>query len=308
MVGWLLGVGLVLLPVVTGVLGVPASADCAPGDPSCLPAPSLPPPPSAPAGNDVAAAAQLLALINADRAAASLPLLSPRDDVTAIAVEWSTTMAAAQDIAHNDAYFTADTRRRLGARTLGENVAMNRSTYDAHQRLMASPGHHANLVNPKFTVVGLAVVRDGGGIGYITEDFVEPAPAGSSSAPPPSSGGGDSGASPPTANHPATVALPASSAAALASAAVATPDRTTAASPSPASTTAADSLPTDPATTGADAGTSDAAHPNELARGLGPSGPTDTADTHVPLWLALLAAAAVALTAARLRSGRRSAR
>jgi uncharacterized protein YkwD len=143
-----------------------ASAAC---DPAC-------PPPAAAGDQDTLAAAQLLAFANADRTAAGLRPLTARDDVAAIAFEQSKKMAAAGDIWHNDAYFTADTRNRLDAKTLGENVAMNRSMDDAHSRLMASPGHRANLMDPRFSVVGIGVVRDAAGIGYITEDFVEPRP------------------------------------------------------------------------------------------------------------------------------------
>lgn len=127
--------------------------------------------------DDPVGAAQLLVLANAERAAAGLPPLEARLDVTELAAEHSRRMAEAGDISHNDAYFTSAVRQRLGARSLGENVAMNKSADDAHRRLMLSPGHRANLMNPKFTVVGMAVVRGADGMGFITQDFVEPAGA-----------------------------------------------------------------------------------------------------------------------------------
>jgi uncharacterized protein YkwD len=163
--------------------------------------------------DDALGAGQLLALANADRVSAGLAPLVARADVTAIALDWSRGMAAVGDIAHNDAYFTADMHRRLDAKTLGENVAMNRSMDDAHRRLMASPGHRANLLNPAYTVVGIAVVRDAGGIGYVTEDFVEPrsgsavalvAPPSAAAAPLP-----DSPPAPAPASAPAAAPAPA---------------------------------------------------------------------------------------------------
>jgi hypothetical protein len=124
--------------------------------------------------DDPVGVAQLLVLANVERAAAGLPPLALRDDVTAIAAEQSRRMAQAGDISHNDAYFTAEVRQRLAAKTLGENVAMNPSIDDAHRRLMNSPGHRANLMNAKFTVVGMGVARTVDGMAYVTQDFVEP--------------------------------------------------------------------------------------------------------------------------------------
>jgi hypothetical protein len=136
-----------------------------------------------PTVDDPLGAAQLVMLANEDRAAAGVPPLQVRSDVTSLAFEHSRRMAEAGDISHNDAYFSAATKARLDARSLGENVAMNRSMDDAHRRLMASPGHRANLLNPKFTVVGVAVVRAVDGIGYVTQAFLEPRVATASPGP-----------------------------------------------------------------------------------------------------------------------------
>ena len=137
---------------------------------------------AAPTLDDPLGAAQLLTLANVDRAAAGLPLLVPRDDLTTIALEHSRRMALADDIWHNDAYFSSSVKAQVGAKSLGENVAMNRSMDDAHRRLLASPGPRDNLLNPKFTVVGFAVVRAADGIGYVTQAFIEPL---AGTAPPP---------------------------------------------------------------------------------------------------------------------------
>ena len=131
----------------------------------------------APVVEDGAGATQLLVLANLERAGAGLPALQVNATAAELAVGHSRRMAAAGDIFHNDAYFTAEVRQRLGARSLGENVAMNLSVDDAHRRLMLSPGHRANLMNPKFTEVGMAVVRSVDGMGFITQDFLEPVAA-----------------------------------------------------------------------------------------------------------------------------------
>ena len=131
--------------------------------------------------DDPMGAARLVVLANEDRSAAGLAPLELRYDVFEIADAHSRRMAVAGDLFHNDGYFTAEVRQRLSARSLGENVALNRSVDDAHARLMQSPGHRANLLSPKFAVVGMAVVRTADGMAYITQNFVEPlaAPAAS---------------------------------------------------------------------------------------------------------------------------------
>lgn len=59
---------------------------------------------------------------------------------------------------------------------LGENLAGNSDLADAHRMLMNSPTHRANILDPSFQRIGLAVVR-GGPYGYmIVEEFIVPAP------------------------------------------------------------------------------------------------------------------------------------
>lgn len=147
----------VLMMVMVGLMAQPAAAESA--------------------GNDTNAAARLLELANRDRAQAGLAPLAARGDVISVAASWSASMADTQVLAHNDAYFSADSKRRLGAKSLGENVARNGSVDDAHARLMASPGHRANLMSGTFSVVGMAVYRDGTGTYWVTQSFLQPAAA-----------------------------------------------------------------------------------------------------------------------------------
>lgn len=139
-----------------------------PADPAPAPAPA-----PAPGSTDDAGADRLLELVNEERRRAGVPPLTRRADVDRIAVEHSRRMAAADRIWHNDAYFTSETRTRLGARALGENVALNASVEDAHRRLMASPGHRRNILSATFSVVGIGVVR-GESSWFLTQNFVEP--------------------------------------------------------------------------------------------------------------------------------------
>lgn len=132
---------------------------------------------------DSAGAARLVELANAERRAAGVGELVVRADVASIALDHSRAMAADGNLRHNDAYFAPAMRQQLKAKMLGENVAMNPSVDDAHRRLMNSAGHRANLLDGRFSVVGMAVVRDANGQLWITQDFVQPAAAAATAAP-----------------------------------------------------------------------------------------------------------------------------
>lgn len=135
--------------------------------------PAAPAPAPAPATFDPAAAAQrILDLSNVERAAVGLGPLVMRDDVVAIARDHSAAMAAAQTIWHNEQYLTTEVRTALGAGMLGENVGMGGSVDSIHAGFMESPGHKANVLEPRFNVVGMAVVKAGSTL-FITQDFVE---------------------------------------------------------------------------------------------------------------------------------------
>lgn len=125
-------------------------------------------------GHQPGAVSRLLTLMNNERRSRNLPLFAQRGDVTATSAGHSEAMAAAGTIWHNDAYFTAANKKRLDAVLLGENVARNPDIDDAHRRLMNSPGHRANLLDSRFTVVGLAVYRSSTGSLYVTQNFLQP--------------------------------------------------------------------------------------------------------------------------------------
>jgi uncharacterized protein YkwD len=130
---------------------------------------------------DAAGTARLYALVNAHRSAKGLRTLSVHPRLAAIAKDWSMSMARTGDFAHNDALFTKASHQSLGMATLGENVAFNHSVEAAHLALLNSPHHLYNIELPAFAVAGFAVVIDGTGRNWVTEDFGSapraPAPA-----------------------------------------------------------------------------------------------------------------------------------
>lgn len=159
------------------------------------------------------AARRLLELANDDRRRAGLGPLRPREDLQAIALEHSRTMARAGDIFHSESFFSAAVKRLLDASLRGENVAYNTNVDDTHTRLMASPGHRANLMNPRFTTAGFAVVLSPDGRYFTTQNFIQPAgapPAASvpKAAPKPAPGRAPKPVAAPAPAPPTTVAPP----------------------------------------------------------------------------------------------------
>lgn len=121
--------------------------------------------------------ARLLELVNGERRARGLGVLARRADVDAIARRHGERMAAEYRIWHNDEYFTAATKRAIGASFVGENVAKNSSIEDMHLRLMNSPHHRDNILDRRFSQVGIGVGVAPNGELFATEDFLTPVAA-----------------------------------------------------------------------------------------------------------------------------------
>ena len=69
--------------------------------------------------------------------------------------------------------------RRLGAQvsSAGENAAHEATVVRAHRALWASPSHRSNLLDARFTAMGIGIARDDDGSSWICEtfaDFAEP--------------------------------------------------------------------------------------------------------------------------------------
>lgn len=52
----------------------------------------------------------------------------------------------------------------------GENLARAVDAAEAHRALMQSPGHRANILEPKYERVGIGIVRTNDGI-LVTQEF-----------------------------------------------------------------------------------------------------------------------------------------
>jgi hypothetical protein len=115
--------------------------------------------------------AQMLSMINAERAAAGAGAVEQIGWAHSVARQHSQDMAAAGDIWHNTAGFIAQGRAAMGASYLGENVAMD-STLAANDALLYSDIPHRNItLDGRFNYVGLGIALDSKNWVYVTEDF-----------------------------------------------------------------------------------------------------------------------------------------
>ncbi|MBD3006025.1 CAP domain-containing protein [Streptomyces sp. 5-10] len=105
-------------------------------------------------------ASEVIALTNAERAAARLAPLAPDPRLTAAAQAHSDDMAARDFYSHTgpEGHQPWDRARATGAthRGIGENIACGqRSPEEVVRGWMNSPGHRANILKPDFTHIGV---------------------------------------------------------------------------------------------------------------------------------------------------------
>jgi uncharacterized protein YkwD len=113
-----------------------------------------------PASADVEA--RMLSLLNAARAQARLGQLAPDPELRTVALAHTEDMSRGRFFGHvSPSTGSAEDRIRRAGIALsmaGENIAQADSAEGAHQSLMDSPGHRANMLSPRFTHVGIAAL------------------------------------------------------------------------------------------------------------------------------------------------------
>jgi len=107
---------------------------------------------------------QMVALLNAERAALGVAPLSVDPSLTTYARNWTYYMSSTETFEHSDLSFGG-----YGYR--GENIAQNWSVSGAHNSFVGSPGHYANMTNAVFTHVGVGVWIDDDGKLWTTHVF-----------------------------------------------------------------------------------------------------------------------------------------
>ena len=132
-------------------------------------------------GSESAAAEQeLFRMINRDRTAAGLPELQWNEWLAQAAHKHAEEMASRDRLSHQFPG-EAGLRDRIAATALrfsasGENVASGPTPSGINEEWMHSPGHRANILDPKYNAVGVAVARGIAGL-YAVSDFAHALPA-----------------------------------------------------------------------------------------------------------------------------------
>lgn len=118
---------------------------------------------------------RMLDLVNAERAKAGLRPLAPDPELTDVARQHSADMFARGYFAHDTPEGLSPFDRMRDSHvqflTAGENLALAPTLPVAHNGLMNSPGHRANILRPQFGRVGIGIM-DGGIRGLmISQEF-----------------------------------------------------------------------------------------------------------------------------------------
>lgn len=138
--------------------------------PKPKPKPSPPPPPSSGASNN-AYESRILSLVNAQRASHGLSGLSMSSCADSYAERWSVHLAAIGTLVHQS---MLSLLTGCHAQAVGENIGFGAVSADTMMAMwMASPGHRANLLNPRFTSIGIGAVQIANGTWYATQDFLD---------------------------------------------------------------------------------------------------------------------------------------
>jgi uncharacterized protein YkwD len=129
--------------------------------------------------HDEQAEQELLKLANEARSHAGLPPLKLDEGLNEAAREHAKALARENQLSHQLAG-ELPLKQRLAKSSLpldraGENVAYDVGIEQAHQGLMHSAPHRANLLNTSYNVAGFAVVHEGPRL-YVVQDFAHSVP------------------------------------------------------------------------------------------------------------------------------------
>jgi uncharacterized protein YkwD len=162
-----------MLPAQTPLILVCASASA-----TVAPPPSSTP--GATAANTVGLTAEesaLVGLVNQARAAAGLPALVVDMEMVAVARAHSQDMAVRDFFSHvnpdGDDPFDRMSAAGIEFGYAGENLAMTWSVTHAHELLMNSPGHRANILGEHYARIGIGAYRVNADRVYFTQLFAD---------------------------------------------------------------------------------------------------------------------------------------
>lgn len=111
-----------------------------------------------------------LSRINASRSANGLKPLAMKSDLVSVAAGWTSHMADNNSLAHNPNLTT----QVKNWQSVGENVGVGPDVKSIEDAFMNSTRHRENILDPGYTEVGIATVRDSQGQLWVTQDFRQP--------------------------------------------------------------------------------------------------------------------------------------
>ena len=115
-------------------------------------------------------------LVNVEREARGLAPLLYSPDLADVGRAYSEKMAGARNV-HHDLGRPVEERIQAALPdtcTFGENLSKHSTIDYSLGDLMVSPGHRANLLSERFTLIGVGIVRGGDGFLYITQELARP--------------------------------------------------------------------------------------------------------------------------------------
>ncbi len=119
--------------------------------------------------------ARMLELVNTERRAAGLEPLRPDPELAQVARAHSRDMLARGYFSHyspeGDDLRDRLRRGRVGYLRAGENLALAPTLHSAHNGLMHSPGHRANILRPQFGRLGVGILDAGAHGLMVTQAF-----------------------------------------------------------------------------------------------------------------------------------------
>lgn len=117
----------------------------------------------------------ILNLVNEERLAAGVPPLMPHARIQQAARAHGRDIFARGALSHLSSDGRTPRERVLGlgarVRLVGENLAYADSALDAHHALVASPEHRANMLLPRYRLIGVAVLGGGDDGVVLVEDY-----------------------------------------------------------------------------------------------------------------------------------------
>lgn len=131
----------------------------------------------APTAAQTADEARMLALVNAERGRAGLAPFTVEATLTSVARAHSVDMRERDFFDHTnpdgESPFDRMSDAGVDYRAAAENLALAGSVDQAHQLLMESPGHRANILNPQLGTVGIGIVSSARGGVLVTQAFTD---------------------------------------------------------------------------------------------------------------------------------------